>query len=396
MRPLPGGWLTRGLAVVVFLGLVAYDYRDPVEPLTTARGWTILLVSYLPILALAAGGGAAVVVWFLAFAVLLAMGGEAAMFFGLTVPGAPVLGVGLYLLPRRRAVIISAVVVASPVFLLLNSTYTVELAVVHAILNALTCLAGLGLNTLRHRSEKSEGEVDELRRRQAHIRREERTRLAYELHDIVAHDVTVMAMQARRAQIARDPAVTADALDSISDAAQKVLDDLHSLVVLLKESEEGAPAGVDQESLMPEPSGETTTAEGFVADVRAVADAVEHAGFRVRLVIEGQVELIPTSVRQALRRTVRELGTNVLKHGDPAGEVELTLVVAQAVTLSASNAVAGTDPIASSSSGIEGMRARCEVFGGDVVAAAQDGRWTTTTTIPLAARTESAERRILV
>ena len=202
----------------------------------------------------------------------------------------------------------------------------------------------------------------------------------------MAHDVTVIAMQARRAEfVADDPIKTAQILEGIGESASQALQDLRSLVMLLKTQtdNEADAEGINAESDDPKLSGETTTSVGLIHDMRNVVDTVERGGFRATLEIEGPVASIPASLRQALRRTVRELGTNILKHGKPDTDVQIQLLIDQdQVTLRSINELSSERPISSSRTGLEAMRARCEVFGGQVVTESKGGVWTTTMTIP--------------
>jgi signal transduction histidine kinase len=396
VRRLPGGWVARALLVLAFVGLVALDATGGTLQLTSLRGVVELLLPYVPVLALAVGIVPATATWFVAYAAILALGADSLLVSAFAFPTIIVLGFAAYLLPWVPALVVTASAVATmPLVLVANPQGTV-LAVGLAVLTLLAATAGLTVNFFRLRSERSETQVRELEERQARIRNEERTRLAHELHDIVAHDVTVIAMQARRAEFVDDPATTAAILDNIGRSAQQALQNLRSLVVLLKEDVTAAtaeaadgtppdPAASVVEAL--EMSGETTTAAAFVRDFHGVGDALERAGFTAHLTTTGAVSRVPTSLRQALRRTVRELATNILKHGDATRPVELRLTVgADAVTLASTNVVATGAPISSSRTGLEAMRARCEVFGGELVAGADDGRWCTTMTIPLDAR----------
>ncbi|UXN32470.1 sensor histidine kinase [Glutamicibacter sp. M10] len=123
---------------------------------------------------------------------------------------------------------------------------------------------------------------------------------------------------------------------------------------------------------------------GLVHDLDAVADALQSSGYEVNLTVQGEVARIPASLRQALRRTIRELGTNILKHAVPASSVEVGLYVREGnVQLVATNNISGEKPIMSSKTGLEAMRARCGVFGGFVEAGETEGVWTTSVTIPL-------------
>jgi len=222
-------------------------------------------------------------------------------------------------------------------------------------------------------------EVEDLREQQAKIRHEERQKLAHELHDIVAHEVTVIAMQARRAQLVGQLNDKADGIvGGIGDAAQQALQDLRRLVVLLKDND--SPQSPPLDGL----SGETTTGEGLAHDLERVIGSLEKAGFTVRVERDGDLDRIPTSARQALGRTVRELGTNVLKHADPADPVDVILIVGEhEVILAAANTPSRARPISSSDTGLEAMRERAELFDGSLRTGVEGGRWTTSMTLPL-------------
>ena len=157
------------------------------------------------------------------------------------------------------------------------------------------------------------------------------------------------------------------------------MQDLRSLVTLLKTQSDNQNDAdhANAESDDPQLSGETTTSVGLVHDMRNVVDTVVRGGFYATLEIEGPVAAIPASLRQALRRTVRELGTNILKHGKPDTDVQIQLLIDQdQVTLRSTNEISSVRPISSSRTGLEAMRARCEVFGGQVVTGLKDGVWT--------------------
>lgn len=386
VRALPGGWLSRAALVAIFVLLTVIDAFGGSVDLSTFDGWIELVLPYLPILVLVIGAVPAAIAQSLVFATVLLLGADPLLVSALILPTILIVGLVAFLLPIRPAVAYVAITVCLlPTVFLVNSSMGPGGYVLSAFALAAGG-AGLGLNLFRSRSERSEQRVVEIEQHQARIRNEERTRLAHELHDIVAHEVTIIAMQARRATSVADPAKTERILESIGDAASQALQDLRSLVTLLQDE---APRDGGEAELLatPEVSGATTTAIGFVHDVRNVADAIERAGFRVQLLVEGPVAQVPASLRQALRRTIRELGTNVLKHGDPAGDVTLRLAVTEHdVLLSASNAIAATAPIVSSHLGLEAMRARSAVFGGRLDAGAAAGRWTTAMTIPLEGR----------
>ncbi|GAB3536488.1 hypothetical protein GCM10027403_17400 [Arthrobacter tecti] len=386
------------LLAVVFVFLVASDILHGELDLASPRGWFELVFPYMPLLALLAGALPGAAAWLVVFAVVLSLGAPPLLVSATIFPMIVTVGLVTFALPIVPARVFSVMVlVLVPLVWLVNPDMTSGVLVL-GLLAVCAASAGLGANTFRARSERDAQKVVRLTEEQARIRNFERTRLAHELHDIVAHDVTIIAMQARRAEFVADPAKTAKILESIGEAAFQALQDLRSLVVLLKTEDQieiaGSVADANERPAegglldAPDPSGETTTAVALIHDIRNVADAVERAGFRVQLDIEGSVAMVPASLRQALRRTVRELGTNILKHGDSDADVRLRLAVDEEhVALSSANRVSSGIAVSSSQTGIEAMRARCEVFGGRVFTDSTSGIWSTTMTIPLERRT---------
>ncbi|KUM35203.1 histidine kinase [Arthrobacter sp. EpRS71] len=383
VKPLPGGWVLRSAIVLATLLFLALGIRWQQHDLSSFQGWLQLVVPYLPLLALLLGATQAAVAWCLSLAVIMILGGDASLVVAMIFPTMVVVAFCSFLLPWKLAINFSLFVPSVLLGLYISTPEMAEQpAVLLALVVFLAAAAWRSVNVYRHRYEQSTHHIRDLQEQQAQVRSEERTRLAHELHDIVAHDVTIIAMQARRAEFVNDQAKTSQILEGIGNAAQQTLQDLRSLVTLLKDEERDQPEGDLLDA--PAMSGETTTAVGLVHDLDGVVEALDRAGFKVSLVVEGEVARIPASLRQALRRTVREMGTNVLKHADPSGVVDLRLVVgADRVQLASENAVSAAEPIMSSRTGLEAMSARCEVFGGFMDVGLSEGRWTTAVSIPL-------------
>ena len=132
--------------------------------------------------------------------------------------------------------------------------------------------------------------------------RHERARIAAELHDIVAHAISVMVVQAGAGQrvAAADPALAGEAFAAIAGAARQAEDDMGRLVVLLSD-DDPAGSGVD-------------TAD---ADLALVEDLVAHAarsGLDVALRLEGRCDGVPGAVAHAAHRVVQESLTNALRY----------------------------------------------------------------------------------
>lgn len=395
IRPLPGGKKLSAVLLAVCIVVMGSDVLAGTYDLSSARGITEMVVPFLPLLALALGGAKfAVPVWFLALLGVLLLGAPSFVIIWLIFPNLIVVAFCCFLLPWRPALAFTGASLLLVPTLVLPEERAVDPVILLGVAVLLAAIAGLSLNVYRRGQERSAHRIRDLEKHQALVRAEERTRLAYELHDIVAHDVTVMAMQARRVDYVKDPEKLKEILHGIGGTARQTLQDLRSLVALLKEDEreqrepdaKEAPTASEDVELLDAGamSGETATAVGFVHDIDGVVDALKRSGFQVSLTIEGKPARVPTSMRQALRRTVRELGTNILKHAQPGSEAELLLrVETHQVTLCAHNEVSTAQPIMSSHTGLEAMRARCDAFGGHVVVREAQGRWMTTIVMPL-------------
>ncbi len=207
---------------------------------------------------------------------------------------------------------------------------------------------------------------------------EERTRIARELHDVVAHSLTVMVALAdgARAAAPKDPEGAQRALDALTETGRSALADMRRVLGVLREPGDDAP-------LEPEPD---VSLDELVERFRA-------AGLPVRLVRTGALDELPVAVRRSVWRIVQESLTNVLRH-DPASPlvlVELARVaddrgerVELVVTNEAGPAAPGRAESPGSGRGILGMRERAASLGGSVEAGAHERGWQVRAVLPIA------------
>jgi len=175
---------------------------------------------------------------------------------------------------------------------------------------------------------------------------EERLRIARELHDVVAHNVSVMAIQAGAARVAGNS--SQEALESIEQSARATLSELNKMLGVLRKSP-GAP------ELTPQPS---------LGEVDAVLKTAREAGLQATLKVTGQPRALPAAVDLSAYRIVQEAITNVLKHAN-ASRVEVVVdYQPDAVALTISDNGSGTTEVPSTGHGLIGMRERVEIFGG--------------------------------
>jgi signal transduction histidine kinase len=195
-----------------------------------------------------------------------------------------------------------------------------------------------------------------LRRQAERALTAERARIARELHDIVAHHLSVVVLQAAGAQASGKP--PAAALAKIERSGREALNEMRRLLGVLREPAEDA-------GLAPQPG---------VAELPALAEGVRAAGLPVRLAVDGGHGALPAAVDVSAYRIVQEALTNVLKHAGPA-RAEVTVGRADgAVLIEVTDDGAGAaEDRPAPGHGIVGMRERAAMFGGELLAGPRPG-----------------------
>jgi signal transduction histidine kinase len=207
---------------------------------------------------------------------------------------------------------------------------------------------------------------------------EERLRLARELHDVVAHSISVIAVQSGvGAHVAKtQPEEAAKALAAIEATSRAALTELRRLLGVLRQEDE--------------PQGDLAPVPGL-ADLDGLLAEVAKAGLGVRLRVEGTPSPLPTGVDLSAYRIVQEALTNVVKHAGPARAQVVVGYRDQDVTVEVTDdgrgVVAPTgDGRAGVGHGLIGMRERVAVFGGDLeVGPRPGGGFRVAARLPLAA-----------
>ncbi|MFI6761216.1 sensor histidine kinase [Micromonospora sp. NPDC050417] len=181
---------------------------------------------------------------------------------------------------------------------------------------------------------------------------DERRRIARELHDMVAHHVSVMSVLATGARrvLARDPVAADEALGSIAETSRTTLRELRRLLDVLRTDAEPAA------DLTPQPG---------LAGLEALVDQVREAGLPVTLRVEGAPAPLEPSLALTVFRIVQEALTNALKHaGTATAQVRLTFgVYWLVVEVLDTGRGPSLDPNRAGH-GLVGMRERVTLYGG--------------------------------
>lgn len=233
------------------------------------------------------------------------------------------------------------------------------------------------------RRERDLHRLAEATRRAAQAAQEERRLLARDLHDIVAHNLTIISMQTRTAEFVGTEEAAREAVRVAGDSAKEALSDLRRMLALLQA--EGLVAA--------SANGDVDAQDGASAlDLEHGAvkfgRGLESLGISTMVSTEGLEEDIPQSVRTALYRVMQEAVTNVAKHAGQgseavievqAGPAELRLAVGNSV----SGRPRGRGAWMSSGSGLVGMRDRVAAFGGTFEAGRHRDWWWVRAEVPL-------------
>jgi signal transduction histidine kinase len=207
----------------------------------------------------------------------------------------------------------------------------------------------------------------------------ERARIARELHDVVAHNVSVMVVQADGAAFALDssPERTKEALGAISRTGRQALAEMRQLLgVLRTASDEGA-------TLTPQPGLEQ------IADLLAHSRA---AGLPVSFTVEGVATELPPGVALAAYRVVQESLTNIRKHAGPDATASVAMRFCEdGMRIVITDDGPGATTQDGAGHGLVGMRERVELYGGTVAAGPREaGGYQVTATIPLSKANRAA------
>jgi signal transduction histidine kinase len=231
--------------------------------------------------------------------------------------------------------------------------------------------AGIGL-VVRARSlraERSESRVSALEFQRETVLREERARIARELHDVIAHSVSVIVVQAGAAEplVAEDPDEARESLRSIRSTASDALGEMRRLLGILRTSG-------DELVLSPQPS---------VAQLEPLLAQTRQAGLEVELHIEGTSRPLPPGLDLAAYRIVQEALTNTRKHGRASRAAVALRYGPSALEVEVVDNGTAQAEAANGGHGLVGMRERVGLYNGVLdVGAHEDGGFVVRAVLP--------------
>jgi len=224
---------------------------------------------------------------------------------------------------------------------------------------------------LRLRSERESRLLREKQQEAERIVAEERARIARELHDVVAHRVSLMTVQAGAAKTVAvtDPTAAVRAMAAVEDAGRQALDELRHLLGVLR------PTSTD-DAMQPQPG---------LAELDTLVEQTRRAGVDVSLTTEGAVTGLPARVELSAYRIVQESLTNVIKHAGPGAHTRVRLTNdGSTLLVEVTDDGSGGTVLPGTGHGLVGMRERALLLGGSLdVGPGADGGFDVRACLPL-------------
>jgi signal transduction histidine kinase len=241
----------------------------------------------------------------------------------------------------------------------------VDLSTEGAVVNLVVLFGAWVLASgVRERREHYEADVLAAQQRAAASAAEERLRITRELHDLIGHAMGVMVVQAGVAEQLLDtrPDEARKAVAQIGATGRASLAEMRQVLGALREDDREAGVRMPRDPLP------------TLASLAALVERVEAAGLPVELVVRGEARTLPHGLDLAAYRIVQESLTNCLKHAratrawvtvDYGPDAVQATIRDDGTTTASGSATAGH--------GVEGMRERVAVFGGDLVVGPRPG-----------------------
>jgi signal transduction histidine kinase len=352
-----------GVAVAVWLPTVAVASRRP-HPVVTAL---LVTIGTLPLLRRRQ-------------APLVAVAVSTATSVTIILLGSPVLplqlGVALYTLAAvdgsraRRGVGLAAIATVALALTAASGDDEFGSTAFHVVFLAAAWLLGDAIGSRRAYVREIELKAERLERERATERRrvvaEEQARIARELHDVIAHALSVIVVQAGAAQevFELDPTLARQPIRAIDKAARAALADLRRVLGVLQADGPYEP-------------------QPGLARLDSLIDQVRATGLEVALEVEGALKPLPATVDLSAFRIIQEALTNTIKHAD-ARHARVSVRYGTDLRLQIRDDGRGDELGSRSGNGLTGMRERAAMLGGRVEAhSPTTGGYLVTARIPL-------------
>lgn len=232
---------------------------------------------------------------------------------------------------------------------------------------------GLAIKLLRERAlqvARNQKAADETAARAAV---DQRAELARELHDVVTHGLTMIAVQANLGKISKEELAKEHALTEIGSMARNSLDDLRRLILAMRADERSSEDAPAQDAGL-RPSVACIDLELSFADIQKQLTGL---GCPTRIETSGDLDQTPNGIRPTVLRILQESATNIVKHSGKGARCEISMNVAHDhLELVIRNRMTPGNPrLPVSGTGLAGLRERASRLGGTLESGPDGGWW---------------------
>ncbi len=241
-----------------------------------------------------------------------------------------------------------------------------------AILSVVSLIIGLAIRRQFERAQSLALQLEVSEREVAEQLKHERDLIADELHDIVAHEITIVALHAAVLDRTEDAQTRTQSQTAIREAAVQALTDIRRVLGMVR----------GEENLSPE---RMSSPDGIGGTIAAVTKELGQAGIHVSADVPDDLRL-PSASLVALTRVIRESATNVLKHATGAHNVKIVVRVDRGwvhLTFADDSPPARTAGLPASGYGIMRLRERFRLFGGRFESERKSQGWVVSASLPL-------------
>ena len=243
---------------------------------------------------------------------------------------------------------------------------------------------GLAIKLLREKAAKAEQAQRAADESVAQAALEQRTALARELHDVVTHGLTMIAVQANLGTLSRNGREQHQALAEIGGMARSSLDDLRRLLQTMR-ADDGHVPDAHEGEVMVQPSPACIDLAQSVADSQK---RLNNLGFPTRASTSGDLERTPNGLRSTVLRILQECTTNAVKHAGSGSECNISVhVQEECIEIVIGNQMTPGKPrLPVSGTGLVGLRERVARLDGTIDAGPAGGWWNVRTVLPFTGR----------
>ncbi|WP_179206739.1 sensor histidine kinase [Microbacterium esteraromaticum] len=305
---------------------------------------------------------------------IVSLGAMHALFFGQVLP----FMIALYSLARhgqgRTPWIGAGVAAVTLIFgdIFIDALHGIEQLIFHWTVFAIAFVIGWGLRASEHRAVTAAVRLNALeqesREETTAAVAAERSRIARELHDILAHSVSVMVVQAGAAEqvVEDDPVFVRRALQSIRATGTTSLEEVRRVVAMLRDPD-------DDVSTDPQPG---------IHGLQGLVDASANEHLRTRLDLAGEITAVPAGLSLAVYRIVQESLTNVRKHSAATRADVRVRITAEGIEVDVTDNGTRTARSDRVGHGLIGMQERTALYGGTLIAGRMDSGYRVSARLP--------------